>query len=149
LPGTAAERRDVRIFEFPPVHSPEQGRIDIAPNYVEEFVKEFLDQPFAGHERKNLVSITVGKAYSEPLASMIHLCLESECGIPEVLVPEPAYLMPKAIFEVLAEGAQGACFRVGPKNVSDERDYVVAIGASTGPEATTGGSGEDFGFRVQ
>jgi hypothetical protein len=83
-------------------------------------VKEFLDQPLSGYERKNLVLITVGEAYSEPLATVIHLCLEAECGIPEVFVTEPADLMPKAIFEVFAKGAQSD-FRVGPKNVSDER----------------------------
>jgi hypothetical protein len=26
---------------------------------------------------------------------------------------------------------------------------VVAVGAGTGPEATTGGPGQDFGFRVE
>jgi hypothetical protein len=112
-------------------------------------VKEFLHQPFARYERKNLVLITVGEAYSEPLATVIHLCLEAECRIPEVFVTEPADFMPKAIFEVLAKGAQATCFRVGPKNVFDERDDVMAVGASTGPETTTGGPGQDFGFRVK
>jgi hypothetical protein len=137
------------IFEFSPVHSSEQGRIDVTPNYIEELMKEFLNQSFPRHECKNLMLIAVGKAYAQSFSPMIHLCLESECGITEVLVTEPADFIPKAVLEVLSKGAQAACFRVGPQNVSDEGNDVMAVSAGARPKATTGGSGQNFGFRME